>query len=255
MAEPRYLTIKRALVSHIEAGHWPPGTAVPSENALAERHRVSRMTARRALTELVEAGVLTRSQGAGTFVADQLPTGSLLTIRSIDEEISGRGHRHSAEVLKLERLCADDVISRELRIDAGSPVFFSRLLHFEEDTGGRRRPLQLEERYVNTAVVPDYLQQDFQAQTPSAYLQRVAPLTEADHWVEAVLPAEAVARWLCIDAQQPVLKLTRKTFSYRGDRASAANTRVVAFAILYHPGHRYRLGGHLRQTTQGVAQS
>ena len=40
---------------------------------LAERYQVSRMTARRALTELVEEGILIRTQGLGTFVSDHDP--------------------------------------------------------------------------------------------------------------------------------------------------------------------------------------
>lgn len=244
MAESRYLTIKRTLVGHIESGDWTPGMAVPSENALAEEYGVSRMTARRALTELVDAGVLKRIQGAGTFVADQLPTGSLLTIRSIDAEITERGHQHSAEVLLMQSVSADARIANEFQIEAGEEVYFSRVLHFETDTAGHRFPIQLEERYVNVQVAPDYLKQNFEQQTPSAYLQKVAPLMEADHWVEAMLPLQDVAHCLQIQTSEPVLKLTRKTFTYRTD-AKRKEPTIVTHATLYHPGSRYRLGGHL----------
>ena len=46
-----------------------PGDQVPSENQLAQQHGVSRMTARRALSEMVDEGILLRSQGLGTFVS------------------------------------------------------------------------------------------------------------------------------------------------------------------------------------------
>ena len=61
--QARYLQIKTAILDSIEAGNMKPGDKVPSENQLTNTYAVSRMTARRALTELVEEGILLRSQG------------------------------------------------------------------------------------------------------------------------------------------------------------------------------------------------
>ena len=60
---------KSALLDKIESGKMSLGDKVLSENRLAESFGVSRMTARRALTELVTEGILARSQGVGTFAA------------------------------------------------------------------------------------------------------------------------------------------------------------------------------------------
>ena len=242
MSAPKFLQIKQHIVSKVEGGRWLPGDPVPSENQLAEQFSVSRMTARRALTELTEAGVLARSQGAGTFVADQLPTGSLLEIRNIADEIRQRGHEHSAQVMALETRLVDE--SQLPQLGFSGEVFFSRVLHCEND-----QPLQLEERYVNPALVPEYLAQDFTLQTPNAYLNEVCPLSEADHWVEAVLLSGQKAKWLAMDKTQPCLKVTRRTFGRvkpTNKRTNKSKTGVVSFALLYHPGSRYRLGGHLQ---------
>lgn len=240
----QYEIIKQALVQRIEQGEWRPGDAVPSENALAEQFSVSRMTARRALSELTEAGVLNRIQGRGSFVADQLPTGSLLTIRSIDDEIRERGHEHSAQVLLLETRLADDLLARTFLCSEGDELFFSRLLHFETDSRGERRPIQLEDRYVNPDLAPEYLHQDFQTVTPSAYLSEVAPLMEADHWVEASLPDELTAASLQMPRTEPLLKLTRQTYTYQQQKGTR-HPAMVTLATLCYPGTRYRLGGHL----------
>jgi len=96
--------------------------------------------------------------------------------------------------------------------------------------------LQLEARYVNPEQVPDYLAQDFVLQTPHEYLSAVAPLTDAEHIVEAVLPDELTRQHLKIPASEPCLRLTRRTFSRGG---------AVSFAYLTSAGSRYRLGGHL----------
>jgi GntR family histidine utilization transcriptional repressor len=248
MPKPRFEVIKKHIVTKVEKGQWVPGDAVPSENALAEQFKVSRMTARRALTELTEAGVLERRQGAGTFVAEQLPTGSLLEIRNIRDEVQDRGHTHIAEVLNLKRVKATEPVANALNIDIGSDLFFSRVRHFEVDTLNNKSAIQVEERFINPIVAPNYLKQDFTLQTPSAYLSSLSPLTEADHWVEAVMPDNQMAQWLNMNSKTPCLKLSRRTYSFQeklANKNSKAKKTIVNFAMLYHPGDRYRLGGHL----------
>jgi GntR family histidine utilization transcriptional repressor len=229
--QPRFLRIKSALLESIENGDMRPGDQVPSENQLSERFSVSRMTARRALTELVDEGVLLRSHGVGTFVSDHRPMSSMLTIRSINEEIEQRGHRYHNRVLSLESIKANETQSLWLDLEEGQTIFFSRIVHFDNDLA-----IQIEERWVNPQWAPDYLEQDYAAITASQYLNLVAPLTEADHVVEAISPSSEEASLLDIPITQPCLKISRRTFSAKG---------VVSFAQLLHPGNRFRLGGHL----------
>ncbi len=69
MTTPKFAQIKQFIVDKIKNGSWQEDQRVPSENELSSQFSVSRMTARRALSELTDAGILTRSQGLGTFVA------------------------------------------------------------------------------------------------------------------------------------------------------------------------------------------
>ncbi|MBU2864675.1 UTRA domain-containing protein [Reinekea forsetii] len=244
MATPRFEVIKKHIIGYIEQGDWRPGDAVPSENQLAEQFEVSRMTARRALTDLTEAGVLERVQGAGTFVAEQLPTGSLLEIRNIADEIHERGHKHIAKVICLEQRTVTEAETKLIGLPVGAAFFYSQVKHIEEDTLGHQEVIQLEERYVNSEVAPDYLQQDFTQITPSAYLTSVSPLSQADHWVEAILAPTNIEQKLEISTGTPCLKLSRRTYSFR-QNPSTKQKFIVNFAVLYHPGPGYRLGGHL----------
>ncbi|MGH2352232.1 MAG: GntR family transcriptional regulator [Chloroflexota bacterium] len=63
--------LRRQLHEKIQAGQWRTGDRLPSERALAETYKVSVMTVRRALRDLVLEGVLVRRVPAGTFVADE----------------------------------------------------------------------------------------------------------------------------------------------------------------------------------------
>jgi GntR family histidine utilization transcriptional repressor len=231
MAKPRYTAIKEHIIRRIDTARWKAGDRVPSENELAAEFAVSRMTARRALQELEDAGLLVRTQGLGSFVADGRPMSSMLAIRSIDEEINARGHSHRAEVLLLEATSAQRDDALLLGVDESARIYHSVLLHWENAL-----PLQYEERFVNPRFGPDYLSQDFTAITPSHYLSAISPLTEADQTIEAVKVSGAISQALRVDPDEPCLKLSRRTWCQRG---------IVNIATLIYPGSRYRLGGHL----------
>lgn len=231
MATPRYRIIRDELLEDIESGRLRAGERVPSENELVARFGVSRMTARRALQELADAGFLLRTRGLGSFVADSRPMSSMLQVRNIADEIAERGHRHTAELLRLESVAAGEELGRYFDVESGDELYHSVLVHRENGV-----PIQHEDRYVNPACAPDYLAQDFAGTTPNEYLSAVAPLAEADHVVEATTAMPGVAQALEIRPEAPCLRVTRRTFSRQG---------VVTFTRLTYPGNRYRLGSHL----------
>ncbi len=65
---PAWRLIADALRSDVADEVYPPGSPLPGESQLAERHGVSRPTVRRAINVLVGEGLLTASHGRGTFV-------------------------------------------------------------------------------------------------------------------------------------------------------------------------------------------
>lgn len=229
--QARYQQIKSALLNKISEGEMQSGDRVLSENQLAEVYQVSRMTARRALSELVTEGILARSQGIGTFVSDHRPMSSMLEIRGIQDEIKQRGHKYSCSVLSKHSIMANEQQSAWLDVALLSEIFHTQIVHVENG-----RPVQLEDRLVNPLWAPDYLQQNFMLTSANHYLSQVAPLTQADHIVEAILPDPLLATRLDIPLTQPCLKVSRRTYSVKG---------IVSYALLYHPGNRYRLGSHL----------
>ena len=226
---PLYERIKQLILSQIAAGDWAPAQRVPSENELVRQVGASRMTVNRALRELTDAGYLVRVQGVGTFVADRRAQGHPLAIRNIADEILGRGHVHSARVLRLERCSASSRLAGHFNLRAGHELFHSRMVHLENDL-----PLQLEDRYVNPAVAPRYLEQDFTVITPNAYLMRVAPLQSVEHIVQAARTDPATAQLLQMDSTEPCLVLRRRTWS---------GGAVASAVTLLHPASRYELQG------------
>jgi DNA-binding LacI/PurR family transcriptional regulator len=67
-AQPFYEQLKEQLRQKIAAGEFKPDAAIPDERSLAAELGISRMTARRAIVELSDEGLLKRVRGKGTFV-------------------------------------------------------------------------------------------------------------------------------------------------------------------------------------------
>ena len=229
---PAYGKVKAFIKGHISAGTWKPRDPVPSESALMEQFGMSRMTVNRALRELMAEGLVTRVQGSGTFVAELHRISSQLTIRDVHEEVLERGHQHTVTVLLAKAEKASDDLARSLGLTKGDKVFHTILIHLENDV-----PIQYEDRYVNPAAAPDYLQVDFTQTTPTHHLLKVAPLTEASYAIEACLPSTREARCLAIQPREPCLVMMRRTVS---------GSHIASVARLLYPGSRYSFAGQFQ---------
>ncbi len=227
-----YARVKEFLKQGLASGHWQPGALMPSDAELVAQFGVSRMTVTRALRELQSEGLVTRVQGLGTYAAHLFRVSSTLTIRDLHEEITERGHRHHAEVQLAREERANATVASQLGLAKGVPVFHTLIVHFENAVA-----LQCEDRFVNPAAAPDYLQTDFTRITPTHYLLQVAPLWEAQYAIESGLPTPREARLLGVPPQEPCLIILRRTVN-RGV--------PITVARLVHPGSRYRVEGEFK---------
>lgn len=231
--------VKDFIASRIQDGTWRPGDKLPSENDLVKQFDISRMTVNRALRDLVQQGRIRRVAGVGSFVADEKPQANLLQIASLAADIRRRGHDYACQVIVVERMSASLEVAAALGLTTGVSVFHSLCVHLENGV-----PMQLEDRYVNPSMVPQFIQQDFEREQPADFLVRTVLFDEMEHVVDAVLPTQEQARLLAIETGQPCLLLTRRTWQ--------RETPITIVRCL-HPGMRYRLGSRFR--TSGNSQS
>lgn len=220
--------VKDHITRQIQDGTLRAGARLPSEHELVAQFGISRMTVNRALRELVSQGRIVRVAGVGSFVAEQKAPSNHLQIINLASEIRQRGHDYSYEMLVVERVAASLEVAAALEVRTGESVFHSVCVHMDDGT-----PIQLEDRFVNPHLVPDFAQQDWSGQQPSEFLVRTVPFDEIEHVVDAVLPSKEQAQRLKMDASEPCLLLTRRTW-----------TRGVPVTLVrcLHPTSRYRLG-------------
>ena len=89
---PLYMQIARKLTDDVRAGRYQVDQALPSERALSEQLNVSRVTARKAIDQLVEQGLVVRKRGSGNYIAPRIEQ-PLSNLSSFSEQLQQRGYQ------------------------------------------------------------------------------------------------------------------------------------------------------------------
>lgn len=134
---PLYHQIADQLQKAIETGRLNKGDFLPSEVDLATRWSVSRPTARRAIQQLVDQGMLVRKRGVGTqVVASHVRRGVKLS--SLYDDLASSGRRPTTVVRHLEKVDSDEEVAHNLEISEGTAVVFIERIRYADE-----RPLAI----------------------------------------------------------------------------------------------------------------
>jgi GntR family phosphonate transport system transcriptional regulator len=142
--------IEQALTQEIQAGALEAGSRLPTEPALAERFGVNRHTVRRAVSALVDRGLVKVEQGRGSFVAEHV-LDYLIGRRTRFSDLVHKQNRHPGGALLFARRAeADAAIAEALGIPRGAEV------HWLETLGELDgRPISVGSHYFPAARFPD----------------------------------------------------------------------------------------------------
>jgi GntR family transcriptional regulator len=131
-ALPLYQQLQRALRGAIENRVISPDDALPPERDLAEMLKVSRITVRKAIDELVEDGLLIRKQGSGTFVSNRVEK-NFAKLTSFSEDMRARGREPRSVWLNRATGTVTPEESLTLRSSPGTPVLRFHRIRYADD--------------------------------------------------------------------------------------------------------------------------
>jgi GntR family transcriptional regulator, N-acetylglucosamine utilization regulator len=233
---PRYYQLKEILRERTRSGEWQPGDLIPSERELSEKYGISRMTARQAITDLVNEGLFYREQGKGTFVSERKITQQLLHLTGFTEDIRARGQRPGTKVLSVEMRPADRATAEKLRIDPWTLIFRLERLRLADD-----EPLAIELSQITFKGCERLLAEDLEQNSLYRVLETKygIPLIEADQELEAGLAGNENAQLLKISASSPVLFTRRITYTERN--------QPIEYAKAVYCGNKYTFYTHLKR--------
>lgn len=119
-----YLILEKKIVD----GEYGEDSIMPSEAELESKYAVSRITVRRAISDLEKYGYVKKKRGVGTYVLPQKKYKEAFAFRSFSEETRDRGNVPSSIILDCGEVEADGKISEMLLVKPGEKVGYLKRL-------------------------------------------------------------------------------------------------------------------------------
>ena len=229
--QSRYGWLAASLRARITQGEWVPGTALPSEVALAKEHGVALGTLRQALALLVAQGLLERQHGRGTFVRAGLGGASMLRFFRFSQG-DGQGSTPQSSILRRSvQLASQDVVD-DLGLAAGASVL--QLQRLRSLSG---KPCLLESIALPLPQFEALAQSETADWDDLLYpmVQRVCGVTihRAEDRLSFGLLNPEQATLLQLDAGHPCVQVDRRAFDLSGRCVELRTTWGDAFAFQY----------------------
>ncbi|MCG7455894.1 GntR family transcriptional regulator [Corynebacterium sp. ACRPH] len=225
----RYEQIAQQLREDIRNGRFQVGEAIPSEGTLADRFDVAPGTMRQALNQLVDEGTLSSKRGARKVVL-RMPARfpEISKFRSFAQWAYGRGRTPGGHVIHQEWVDQTEKDAELLRVPAGEKVL--KVLRVRTIDGS---PIMLERtRYpawVGTKVEP--MDPTCPSVTNELAARHDIHFFAADNVFSAAKAGEVDARWLPLEAGDPVLVHRRLSRDAKGTPLEMSEDRYIADAL------------------------
>jgi len=196
--------IKEYLLNKIDNKEILPFEAIESENELSKRFKVSRMTTRKALDELVIMGILHREHGRGTFVSDRPKFKDLQRFSCFTEEAESKGLKVTTKVVNFFNDFATPLVASKLGITTNKRIWYTQRIRIVD-----KKPYAYQDSAFLVSVFGDCTKEILEG---SIYYHlehdKGLVFSFADQVIEACLADEKLAGLLEISVGDPLLKIT-----------------------------------------------
>ncbi|MFO8068948.1 MAG: GntR family transcriptional regulator [Alkalibacterium sp.] len=226
---PVYIAMHNELRQKVLSKEWEKGKKIPSERMLATEFNVSRMTARQAVSSLVEEGLLERKQGAGTFVASDKIREKLSGIPSFTETIEKLGKNPSSKLVSFYIKHASESEAEKLQIRQDEEVLIMERIRYADDT-----PLCFEVATIPYHIVNGIDKEDLKQHLYQSLADIGYHVARAEQVISATWASEYVADMLKVKRESPILRLKQVSYTqeetpFEYVRAQYVGTRYEFF--------------------------
>ena len=232
---PLYRRVEEHIREQVAAGALVPGDLVPSENQLVRSLGVSQGTVKKALDNLVHAGLLYRHQGKGTYVSRIDFNDSLFRFFSYGDQSGDAVRIHKRTPSRSLKRGTRDVYAR-LGVATGR-----RLLCIERVGYVDEQPVLTETSWWVADLVPGL--EDERIHIPDLMYAVVVerfglPVVRCDETLTAELASNATARSLHVEPGAPLLCLRRLAYT--------TDARPIEYRITRGRGDRFSYKAQIR---------
>ena len=242
---PRYREIEASLRERI--ARLRPGQRLPSDADLCEEFGVSRMTARHAMAQLADEGLVRRDPGRGTFVAEPPTHRRANFLMTFSHEMRRQGRVPSSRIVERRVRRPIDRERTELRTTRDSEVVELRRVRLAD-----HEPVALETAVLTAACIGPVLAADLETGSLHEALigEGIVPTRgQATIGAEAASSDDAVL--LGVTPGSPMLVERRLIFDQRGRPIERTESRYAADRYGLDVGFSVEDSGGLAVSTDG----
>ncbi len=209
-AEPLWAQLDAELRRRMELGHFR--VRFPTDRELMAVYGVSRHTARHAVSQLGNDGIVRRARGIGTSVDRRTFERSLGSLYSLFQVVEESGVPQRSDVRSLA-LVTDPEAAEQLDLDADAPLVLIDRLRWAGD-----EPLAIDRIWLPADVAEPLLDVDFTRTSLYDELEHAAGMRPNAGWerIHPGIPTEQERTSLQLDAGEAVFSIERRG-TYNGD--------------------------------------
>lgn len=149
---PLYQQLIEELVKYISDENLLSGDQIITEPEISRKYGVSRATVRQAIQELVNAGVLVKIHGKGTFIAEPKVKMNVATFGSFSSMAKEQKFEPSTKILCFQEMMEPtDKVRKRLLLEAGESVIFLNRLRYLDGN-----PALIEKTYIPQRLFPHF---------------------------------------------------------------------------------------------------
>lgn len=229
--EKLFEQVAQAIYQRVQDGVYVSSQKLPSEYDLAEEFQVSRLTVRRAISELIKRNVLIKQKGKGTYILPQekIQSGSK-GLQGFTEVAKEQGKAPDTQVVLFEKKAnIPNHIAKELELNYGDYVY-----HIIRIRSLDNEPMTMENLYIKECFMRN-ISEESASHSLFDQIEENISIAYSNQEIEALLATDELAERLTVSTGSALLKVNSVVYSitsvpimydesyYRGDKYTFKN--------------------------------
>ena len=208
---PVYLQVANRIKRDIKEETLKPGDMLPSDRVYCEELGVSHMTVKKAIDMLANEGLVIRTKGVGTFIAEPKITQSLFTLSGFTGDNKAEGKQVHSQVLKFDEEHPTQYVAEKLGLSTKDSVVNLKRLRMIND-----EIVALEDAYINNrgGRYQELIKHDFEHESLYQVLSEKCgvKLEMAKETIEVSSATEEINQQLGVAIGKPMFYLSRISY-------------------------------------------
>lgn len=228
---PIHQQLYRFIKECIDDGTFKEREAIPSEKDMQELFDVSRITVRRAISDLEHDGYLRKIRGKGTFVERIKKEKPLSSFTSFSGDAKVKGDKPGSIILACRKMEASVKVADRLQIEPGESITYLKRLRLLNG-----KIIALHESHISSRIGIEICEDDFDTTTSLyEYLEENGiSLGSADETLEVKMASFELRRDLFLEETQPLVYKERVTYDSEGHPVEFSQNSYIAETYKYY---------------------